>query len=213
MPRQKRLLLTNSFYHIIVRGNNHLTVFRTGNDYRYYLKLIDRFKKNLPFDLYHYCLMPNHIHFLVQVHNENNFSCFMKKINLAYFYHYKKFYSWVGHLWQDRFKSQAVGNDEYFIQCGKYIELNPVRAKIVKDPTNYQYSSYQHYVLGKKNPLITDDLFYQNLGKTAKERRIKYQDMVISDLVQESYLKKSWGSGQQRHNESEKMRYHLNSMD
>ena len=78
----------------------------------------------------------------------------MKKLDLAYCYHYKNIYGWTGHFWQDRFKSQPVGKDNYFIQCGKYIELNLVRAGIVDAPEKYLYSSFKNYAEGKKDDLI-----------------------------------------------------------
>ena len=142
MPRTARLILPHSYYHVMTRGNNRNTVFRFDIDYLYYLDLIRKYKEDLPFDIYHYCLMPNHIHLLIKTNNESNFSLFMKKLNLSYFHYYRKNYGWIGHFWQDRYKSQPVGKDNYFIQCGKYIELNPVRANLVSDPKDYLYVKY-----------------------------------------------------------------------
>ena len=99
----------------------------------------------------------------------------MKKINLAYFHHYKKYYGWVGHFLQDRFKSQPVGKDAYFIQCGKYIELNPVRKGLVKKPADYFYSSYNCYTSGDYNQLVTEDIFYKELGANQEEREKNYK--------------------------------------
>jgi len=134
MPRLPRFLLSQSCYHVMDRGNNRNIVFKEKEDYFYYLELINKYKKEHPFNLYHYCLMPNHVHFLVQTKKAKDFSIFMKKLNLSYYHHFKKKYGWTGHFWQNRFKSKPVGKDEYFIQCGKYIELNPIRANITKDP-------------------------------------------------------------------------------
>lgn len=209
MPRPPRLLLSQSFYHIVTRGNNRQQVFKSENDYQYYMELILRFKKDLPFDLYHYSLMPNHIHFLVKTQNANSFSTFIKKLNLAYFYHYKNCYGWVGHLWQDRFRSQPVGKDEYFIQCGKYIEINSVRAKLVENPADYPYSSYRFYVLGQVNPLITEDFLYADLAPDKLQRQKVYRDLIIDDIVKESYAKKIWADKIQTNNEKVKINYHL----
>ena len=208
MPRPPRLLLPLSFYHIITRGNNRNTVFKCDTDYLYFLDLIRKYKEELPFNLYHYCLMPNHIHLLIQTKLADHFSLFIKKLNLAYFHYYKKNYGWTGHFWQGRFKSQPVGKDEYFIQCGKYIELNPVRANMVKNPKDYRYSSYRHYAKGQNNDLITEDFIYQDLSKTNTERQRKYQEMVISDIVMNGNKDKVWGSVKQRYNESRKIRRH-----
>lgn len=207
MARAPRLLLSQSYYHIIVRANNRMTVFKSEEDYQYYFSLIIRFKEELPFDLYHYCLMPNHIHMQIKTHEAKKFSLFMKKINLAYFYYYKKKYKWVGHLWQNRFRSQPIGKDDYFIQCGKYIELNAVRAGIVKFPHEYPYSSYGYYFYGKTNPILTEDIFFNDLGANNKERRKSYNEMLIDDIVLATYAKKIWGSNNQRYNEYRKIYY------
>lgn len=210
MPRPPRLLLSHSYYHIMTRGNNRHNVFENDEDFNYFLDLIDRFKKDHPFDLFHYCLMNNHVHMLVKTNKANDFSTFMKKLNLAYFHHYQKNYKWVGHFWQDRFKSQPVGKDEYFIQCGKYIELNPVRAGIIKDPKDYKYSSYNYYAKGGNNSLLTKDIFYEEIGETNKERQKAYKDLEIDDVASGSYKKSVWGSDYQRYQENRKTKHNLN---
>lgn len=210
MPRPPRLLLSQSYYHIMTRGNNKNTVFKQTTDYQYYLELIAKYKDELKFDLFHYCSMPNHVHMLIKTKKAQDFSLYMKKINLSYFHYYRKKYKWVGHFWQDRFKSQPVGKDEYFIQCGKYIELNPVRKGLVSTPEEYPYSSYGFYVSEEKNPLITEDIFYTDLGKIKKDRQKAYKEMVIRDLVASSYSKQTWGSKKQRDNEARKIQHHFN---
>ena len=129
----------------------------------------------------------------------------MKKINLAYFHHYKQAYGWIGHFWQDRYKSQAVGKDAYFIQCGKYIELNPVRADIIGKPEDYSYSSYKYYTQGKPNQLITPDFMYEEMGKDSIERQKQYQKLIIDQVIKESYSKNNWGSNYQRYREQDKI--------
>lgn len=209
MPRAPRLLLPLSYYHVMTRGNNRNIIFRQSEDYFKYLEIVKDLKEIHPFDIFHYCLMPNHTHMLVKTRKESDFSSFMKKINLIYFYYFKKKYGWVGHFWQGRFKSQAVGKDAYFIQCGKYIELNPVRANIVSDPKDYPYSSYMYYADGSGNPLITEDMIFSEIGKTTLERQVKYKEMLIHEIVGETYKKKVWGSKEQRYNEERKFRYHI----
>ena len=209
MSRTPRLFLSQSYYHIIARGNNRLEIFKVKNDFQYYLDLISRYKPNHPFDLFHYCLMPNHIHLLIKTNKASDFSNFMKRMNLAYFYHYKTLYGWVGHLWQDRFRSQLVGKDEYFIQCGKYIELNPIRAKLVQKPEDYRWSSYNFYTQGEDNNLITEDLFYQDLGKNILERQLKYSKIMIDEIVLKNYSKIVWGTDYQKHQENKKIKYNL----
>ncbi|HLC43658.1 MAG TPA: transposase [Patescibacteria group bacterium] len=205
MPRARRFLLSQSYYHIMTRGNNRNVVFKSDEDFQYYLSLVAKYKIEHPFDLYHYCLMPNHTHFLIQTKKAADFSVFMKKLNLAYFHHFNQEYGWIGHFWQDRYKSQAVGKDAYFIQCGKYIELNPVRAKIVEKPEDYQYSSYKFYTEGKTNHLITPDFIYEELGHSETEKQKQYQDLVVGQEIEDSYRKNAWGSSRQQYQERQKV--------
>ena len=98
MLRPPRLLLNHSYYHIMTRGNNRHTVFKDDKDFKSYLDLIERFKVDHPFDLFHYCLMNNHVHMLVKTNKASNFSNFMKRLNLAYFHHYRNAYGWSGYF-------------------------------------------------------------------------------------------------------------------
>jgi putative transposase len=152
--------------------------------------------------------MPSHVHLQVKPKRATEFSLFMKRINLAYFYHFKQSYGWVGHFWQDRFRSQPIGKDQYFIQCGKYIELNPARAKLVKKPEDYPHSSYNYYAKGQPNALITKDIYYNDLGKDVATRQKTFQDMIISETVTNNYQHRVWGSNLQRKNELKKIRNH-----
>ena len=189
----------------MTRGNNRNVVFKSDEDFQYYLSLVAKYKIEHPFDLYHYCLMPNHTHFLIQTKKAADFSVFMKKLNLAYFHHFNQEYGWIGHFWQDRYQSQAVGKDAYFIQCGKYIELNPVRAKMVGKPEDYQYSSYKFYTEGKTNHLITPDFIYEELGHSETEKQKQYQDLVVGQEIEDSYRKNAWGSSRQQYQERQKV--------
>lgn len=195
----------------MTRGNNRNTVFKSDEDYLYFIELVFKYKLEHPFELYHYCLMPNHTHFLIQTKKALDFSIFMKKLNLAYFHHYKREYGWVGHFWQDRYKSQAVGKDAYFIQCGKYIELNPIKAKIVEKPEDYPYSSYRYYALGIRNNLITTDFIYEELGIDNIERQKNYQKLIVDRVIEESYNMNVWGSDKQRYQEVQKVNRKITS--
>jgi len=171
MPRQKRFLPPDNYYHIMNRGNNGLVIFTCDEDCRYYLERLSDLRSDHPLEIIHYCLMSTHTHMLVKITKKTNFSLFSKRLNLSYANYYKRNYGLTGHFWQGRFKSQIISKDNYFMQCGKYIELNPVRAGIVEKPEDYEFSSYRHYALGEKNILITDEIFYNELGSNTKVRR------------------------------------------
>lgn len=178
MPRIFRLLPETAVLHILTRGNNRQQVFKDERDYQYYLRLLKLYKEEHRFLLYHYCLMPNHVHLILETTLLTNLSKLMKQINLAYLYHFRKRYQYWGHFWQGRFKSLLIDRDEYLIACGRYIESNPVRAKMVTACANYPWSSYKFYASGRKDGLIDIDPLYQDMGKTDKERQLHYRQSL-----------------------------------
>jgi putative transposase len=107
----------------------------------------------------------------------------MKQVNLSYFKYYQRLYGYYGHFWQDRYKSNLIDTDSYLLQCGKYIELNPVRAKIVRWPEEYRFSSYQFYANGVKNNLIQPNPVYLNLAHDLDKRKKLYEEFVIDENV------------------------------
>lgn len=175
MPQIFRILPEEGVLHTLTRGNNRQQVFKESHDYKAYLKFLKKYKRDNKISIYHYCLMPNHTHLIVAISQESTLSRFMKQLNLAYLHHYKKRYKYVGHLWQGRYKSLIISEDEYLITCGRYIELNPVRAGIVEDPKDYEYSSYHAYAYGRRDEIVEFNPMYSELGQTAKERQLNYR--------------------------------------
>jgi len=185
MPRQARIIPQTGFLHIICRGNNKRKVFRYERDKNRYHQYLRDFKLEDKIDIYHYCLMNNHLHLIAGLNQDSNISRFMKRANLRYFYYYRKKYTYCGHLWQGRFKSKIIDSEEYLIQCGKYIELNPVRAGIITYPEDFKFSSYNYYAFGRKDLLITENPLYKDLGLQQKERQYTYRTMMLEEDVSE----------------------------
>ena len=94
---------------------------------------------------------------------------------------YRKSNEYVGHLWQGRYKSELIGKESYFLECGRYIERNPVRAKIVTRLEDYWWSSYRHYALGENNILVDNDPYYDSLSSGGQDRQKLYRDFVKID--------------------------------
>lgn len=128
MPRGKRIIPIDGAIHAMIRGNNKQNLFRTEKDKWIYYSLLRDFKKENNINIFHYCLMNNHVHLIVWLDEQSLLSRFMKQVNLSYASYFKKIYGYCGHFSQDRFKSNLIENESYLLQCGKYIELNPVRA-------------------------------------------------------------------------------------
>ena len=183
MARGARFVPENGYLHVMSRGNNRRNVFIKPKDYRFYLWLAGKYKKEAAVKIIHYCLMPNHVHFLVGVALQSNLASFMKRLNLVYFFHFRQKRRYVGHLWQGRYKSKIIDKDSYFIQCGKYIELNPVRAGLCQMSEEYPFSSYMHYAYGEKNELLNEDPFYTASAKTPQERQASYREMLTSETT------------------------------
>lgn len=211
MPRQPRFLPPDNYYHIMNRGNNGRLIFNCDDDYAFYLKRLFELKTEHPFDLIHYCLMGTHTHMLVKILKDTDFSIFSKRLNLSYANYFRNHYGLIGHFWQGRFKSQLISKDNYFIQCGKYIELNPIRAGLIQNPEEYKWSSYNHYAFGQNNPLVTDDILYAEISSHKKEKEKYYRDLIISEIVADSMTSKKIAIGTDKfvYNMNKRNKYHL----
>ena len=179
MPRQARIAPKEYVYHILTRGNSRQDTFKDDRDYEKYLQILKRYKEKYKFRLYHYALMRNHVHLVIKTTERGgNLSEIMKGINLSYAHHFKRRYRHIGHFWQDRYKSIIISKDNYLLSCGSYVELNPVRAKVVEYPKDYRWSSYNVYAYGRGDNIIDEHLIYKRLSDTETERRKRYRDFV-----------------------------------
>jgi len=123
--------------------------------------------------------LPEEVHLVLEPQEKGgSLAEIMKGINLSYAQHYKRKYDHIGHFWQDRFKSILISRDQYLLACGSYVELNPVRAGIVKDPRDYRWSSYRAYVYGRKDSLVEEHFIYRELSKNESDRRRRYREFV-----------------------------------
>lgn len=190
MPRTARVAPKEHVYHVLTRGNNRQDVFEDEEDFRRYIDLILRYKERYNFKLYHYVMMTNHVHLVIEpTEGGGDLSEIMKGINLAYALYYKRKYHHTGHFWQDRYKSIIISKDEYLLACGSYVELNPVRAKMVEDPKEYRWSSYQAYGYGKRDVLVDEHPVHLRLSEDEIERRKKYRQFVRGMLKEKEAMK------------------------
>ena len=143
MSRMQRLIINNASYHIMVRGNQKQITFIEEEDFAKYLDLLRHYKREYGFKLYGYCLMPNHVHLILEVEDGIDLSKIMQGLNQAYTLWFNKKYEKVGHLWQGRYKSMVIQKNKYMLDCLEYVELNPIRANISKSPFDYPWSSWK----------------------------------------------------------------------
>jgi len=181
MPRGARIYTEEGVFHLLTRGNNKQWVFQDEADCRIYTKILKQLKTEQPFKLYHYCLMRNHVHLIIETNKMTELSKLMKRVNLLYYNHYKRKYGYAGHFWQDRFKSLLIEKNEYLLACGLYIERNPVRAKIVDSVEQYPHSSYKYYAYGKEDGLTDRDIYYDELGRDNNKRQQEYRRLILDE--------------------------------
>lgn len=170
MARPYRLEGKNCFYHITSRGNNRKKIYINESDYKQFLEYLLKAKEKFKFNLYAYVLMPNHYHLLIET-LQANLSRIMHYINTSYSTYYNVKRRQCGHLFQGRYKSILVDKDNYFLELTRYIHLNPVRAKMVKSPERYKWSSYNGYIYNTNDDYIDREEINKNLNMGDSEYR------------------------------------------
>lgn len=188
MGRPKRALIDGGIYHIMSRGHNRYKIFNSPHDYKVYKELLRRYKKKFYFDLFHYCLMPNHIHLLLRIARGLQLPNLMQGLNQSYAKHYKRSYGLIGNLFQGRYKGLTIDKDEYLLECARYIERNPLRAGMVRDPAGYDFSSFNYYANGVKDDIITPNPRYEELSGNRKKRIKLYTEYLLQPRPYETIV-------------------------
>jgi REP-associated tyrosine transposase len=179
--RKPRLEIEGGLYHIITRGNNRQLIFGPHDDYEKFLVQLARQKAKLPFYLYAYCLMPNHVHLLLE-RQQDSISRVMQRLLTAYSQYHNRKYRKVGHVLQGRFKAIICQSDQYLGELVRYIHLNPVRAKMIRRPEDFFYSSHRAY-LGLEQPSLVDvEPVLRHFGATKKLARERFALFVDAGM-------------------------------
>ena len=163
--------------HVIQRGNNRSACFATDEDRAFYLFHLGRMLARTGCKLHAYCLMSNHVHLLLSPDRSEACSNLMKGIGQIYSQYVNKLYKKSGHLWEGRFKSCLVQSEQYVLACYRYIELNPVRARVAMRVDQHRWSSYRANALGAQSELLVPHQEYVRLGSTGEERQAAYRDL------------------------------------
>jgi len=171
---RKHQLEGNLVYHVMNRSNRRLEIFHEEEDYLYFKVILLRYVTKEGLIIYHYCIMPNHYHLEIELEQPERMSSIMAGVNRAYTYYYHEKYKTSGYLWQGRFKSKPIQKNKYLLNCGRYIETNPVRAKMVERAEDYSYSSARYYVTGDRDDIVAENPLYEEFGLTIEERRDNY---------------------------------------
>ena len=195
MPRQARRKSESGIYHILLRGINQQQIFGDSEDFEKFLQILKDCKAVSEYKLFAYCLMGNHIHLLVQEDKEP-IEQVMKRLATRFVYWYNIKYQRVGHLFQDRFKSEPVEDDSYFLTVIRYIHQNPVKAGLCKNLSDYKFSSYnsffdnsdlvdKDFVLG----IISIELFAEFNAEITNDKCLEIEEKPIVRVTDEQAQK------------------------
>ena len=162
MSRKARVKSETGLYHVMLRGNNKQIIFLQTEDYQKFISILRECKLVDNFGLYAYCLMPNHVHLIIRT-TDQPIGEVMRRIGSRFATWYNIRHERVGHLFQNRYKSEPINNDSYLCTVLRYIHLNPVKAYLCDEPGEYPYSSYRDYF--DPHSIIDSDYFRNFFGE------------------------------------------------
>ena len=175
MPRTAREKSSSGVYHIMIRGINKQNIFQEKEDYEKFISIMRYYKEVSKYDLYGYCLMDNHVHLLMKEVDES-ISKTIKRFSSSYVHWYNKKYERFGHLFQERFKSEVVESYEYLLGVLRYIHQNPLKAGIVKNIEDYEWTSNREYI--SKQEIIDTDFILKIFSENKKDAIELYKEYI-----------------------------------
>jgi putative transposase len=182
MPRRARLAIAGIPWHIIQRGNNRSACFYADGDYLRYLDTLREMSQKYGCAVHAYVLMTNHVHLLLTPGKIDSAALLMKHLGQRYVQYINRVYRRSGTLWEGRFRSCLTQSEDYVLSCYRYIELNPVRAMMVRHPGEYRWSSYRQNAKGITDELLIPHAEYLRLGHHDDTRRAAYQELFKSHI-------------------------------
>lgn len=184
MARPLRIEFPEAIYHITARGNERKSIFLDDKDYVKFLVYLSDSVKVFRLKIFGYVLMPNHYHLVLQT-VDANLSRVMHQLNTAYTVYFNRKYSRVGHLFQGRYKALLIQKNPYLLEVSRYVHLNAVRARLINDPYQYRWCSYQYYVGRGKIPEWLDTNFIiEMLSKNTKKQKHIYKEFVEGGIFE-----------------------------
>ena len=175
MPRKRRLFIPDLPQHVVQRGVDRQPVFFSDSDCARYLNTFSEYAERRNISLHAYCLMTNHTHLLVSAKEKGALSACMQELGRKFVSTTNRIRSRTGGLWEGRFYAGYLEPEGYLLRCMRYIELNPVRAKMVANAGAYRWSSFSAHATGRENVMITPHPVYQKLGDTQEARAYAYR--------------------------------------
>lgn len=182
MARLPRIVIPGQALHIIQRGNNRQPCFFADDDYRYYLDSLKEAAARYGARVHAYVLMTNHVHLLLTPDFVQAPSLLLQSVGRRYVRYVNHAYRRSGTLWEGRYKSTLIDSEGYLLACSRYIELNPVRARMVERPGDYPWSSFRSNTGAPMNPVLSPHPIYLALGDTPENRAQAYGTLFDRDI-------------------------------
>ena len=188
MPRYARTQSKSGVYHIMLRGNERKDIFYDDEDRVRFLGTLNKMKEDGNYHIYAYCLMSNHVHLLMR-EGKDSTQRSMKRICVSYVYYFNNKYQRIGHLFQDRFRSEAVEEESYVLAAARYIHNNPVKAGILEKAEDFKWSSYKEYIskIRYKQELVERG-FLLSLLSDREERAIELFKEFANESVVDEFI-------------------------
>ena len=184
MARLSRLTLAGYPHHVIQRGNNRQAIFSTPADYETLLSLLHENAQRFGVAVHAYVLMTNHFHLLATPESEDGLPLMMQAVGRRYVRYFNDAQGRSGTLWEGRYRSTLIQTDRYLLACMAYIDLNPVRAGLVRDPKDYAWSSHGHYIGQRDDKIVSPHSLFWALGNTPFAREAAYAALVRVGVTQ-----------------------------
>lgn len=182
LPRRKRDCPAGLPVHIVQRGNNRQVCFADDSDFKAFANWLLEGAIRYEIAIHAWVFMTNHVHLLVTPSYSDSVSRHMQFLGRYYVRYFNFQYKRTGTLFEGRFKSSVVQNRTYFLACQRYIELNPVRAGLVDDPANYNWSSYRSHAFGIAAKMWSPHSEYTALGNSNKTRKAAYRNLFKQEI-------------------------------
>jgi putative transposase len=182
MARLGRYFLPDQPLHVIQRGNNRQAIFFAAEDYARYGDWLAEAASRAGCAIHAYVLMTNHVHLLATPGRADSLPRMMQLLGRRYVRYINTAYRRSGTLWEGRYRAAPIDSEAYFLACCRYIELNPVRAGIVRRPRDYKWSSYRAHALGAADLLVAEHPLYRALGRSKAERQAEYRALFRGGL-------------------------------